>query len=144
MILSCRLALAKLIVHNQTVFYVTVKHTYPHSIHSSHNTKRHLPEPSNEPGKDVDLLPCSLTIIDCIQRMSRPKPFEALFNGGSDTTFIHKGCLPPGAMPRLIKGRSGQSLASLLHTNQMVELEELILPEISHSSHVDFQPPFVL
>jgi hypothetical protein len=70
-------------------------------------------------------------------------PLRALFDGGSNTTFLHEGCLPPGATPKLTRGCSGQTLASLRHTNRLVELKELVLPEFSRSSCVGFQSAFV-
>jgi hypothetical protein len=91
-----------------------------HSQLSQQESINHLPTPFKEPGKDVDFLPCSLTIITLIQRVSKSMPLRSLFDGGSDTTFIHDECLPPGATPKLIQGCSGQTLASLLHTNRMV------------------------
>jgi hypothetical protein len=52
------------------------------------------------------------------------------------TTFIHEECLPPGATPKVIAKRSGQTLAGILHTTRAIELQELVLPEFSHSSLV--------
>lgn len=105
-------------------------------------TTNHLPTPIKEPGKDIDLLPCSIAIINYIQQFSTSIPLRALFDGGSDTTFIHKGCFPPGATPKLIQRRSGQTLAGLLYTNRTVELTKLVLPEFSRSSHANSQAAF--
>jgi hypothetical protein len=54
--------------------------------------------PTNELGKDLNLLPCSIAIINLIQQIQLP--IQALFDGGSDTTFIHERSLPLGATPQ--------------------------------------------
>jgi hypothetical protein len=112
------------------------------SFHSQFSQHESIDD-KEEQRKDIDLLPCSLVIIKYIQWVSTSWPIRALFDGGSDTTFIHEGCLPPGATSRLIPGQSGQTLAGLLHANRFVELQELIIPEFSCSSCVDNQLAFV-
>jgi hypothetical protein len=77
-----------------------------HSQLSQQESINHLLTPFKDPGKDVDFLPCSLSIINFIQQIATSMPLRALFDGGSDTTFIHEGCLPPDATPKPIQGCS--------------------------------------
>jgi hypothetical protein len=92
---------------------------------------------------EEDLLPCSLAIIHYIQKIHSTFPLRVLFDTGSDSTFMHEHALPPGATPRVIPKRSGQTLAGLLKTSREVWLQELILPEYSRSCRIDEQHAFV-
>jgi hypothetical protein len=56
---------------------------------------------------------------------------------------MHEHAFPPGATPRVIPKRSGQTLAGLLKTSREVWLQELILPEFSCSCRIDEQRAFV-
>jgi hypothetical protein len=85
----------------------------------------------------LDLTPSSIMIVNSIQKQHSLPPFCVLFDSGSDTTFIHERCLPPGATATVILGETGQTLAGQLTTTQLVHLCKLILPECSCSSRVD-------
>jgi hypothetical protein len=79
-----------------------------------------------------------LAIVKSIQKHHSLPPFQALFDSGSDTTFIHQQSLPPCANATIIAGKTGgQTLAGKLTTNRQVHLQEIILPEFSQSSRVD-------
>lgn len=101
----------------------------------THNTSYSPPKKR----QDIDLIPCSLSIINSIQKTLTSLPLQVLFDSGSDNTFVHEHSLPPGATPRVIKKLSGQTLAGLLSTSREVELQQLLLPKFSRSARVDEQ-----
>ncbi len=72
----------------------------------------------SEVKQDINLLPCSLAIVNAIQLTFASLPFGALLKSGLDNTFILEQSLPPGAMPRVSRKCSGQILARLLQTSR--------------------------
>jgi hypothetical protein len=95
--------------------------------------------------KDIskDLTPCSLAIVKLIQYNYTYPPFQALFDSGLDSTFIHKQCLPCGSIATTVNTKTGQTLAGQLTTPRQFELYEIILPKFSRSSRVDHQTAYV-
>jgi hypothetical protein len=84
-----------------------------------------------------------LAIVKSIQHISSSLPFQVSFDSGLDNTFIHQNSLPPGATSKVIRMRSGQTLAGLLSISREVDLQELILPKFSHSCCVNQQHAFI-
>jgi hypothetical protein len=85
-----------------------------------------------------DSLPCSLVIVKLIEEKFVLLSFRALFDSGSNTTFINDHYLPSGATAKVIPRKTGQTLVGPLKRTQV-----LILHELSCSCHVDHLSAYV-
>jgi hypothetical protein len=68
-----------------------------------------------------------------IQGQKSSQPFKALFDPGSDNTFLHERCLPPGATPVVAATNTGQTIAGTFITTRLVKMEKMVLPEFHRS-----------
>jgi hypothetical protein len=71
--------------------------------------------------------------------MCYPQNLPAPVDSGSNTTLIHNRCIPPGATATVIACKTGQTLAGKL----VRLLQEIILPEFSCSSRVDYLDAYI-
>jgi hypothetical protein len=84
-----------------------------------------------------DLVPSSLIIAATTQKLNLSIPLKALFDPGSDLTFIHESCIPKGATPVVSATTTGTTLAGTFTTSRFVKLEKILLPEFNRSCRID-------
>jgi hypothetical protein len=89
--------------------------------------------------EENDLVPSSLIVATTIQGQRLSQPFKALFDPGSDYTFLYERCLPPGATPTVAGTSTGRTLAGTFVTTRLVKMERIILPEFHRSWKINFQ-----
>jgi hypothetical protein len=66
---------------------------------------------------------------DTTKSISINHSLKALFDPGSDLTFLHQRCLPAGATRLLSKTRGDTTLAGTFNTKRFVTMYNIILPE---------------
>jgi hypothetical protein len=110
---------------------------FNHDIYTNESETPYVNKPSVL--GDNDLVPSSLLITRTIQNTRSLQPFKTLFDPGSDNTFIHERCLPPGATPIVTGTNTGRTLASTFTTTRLAQMENIILPEFHRSRKVDSQ-----
>jgi hypothetical protein len=86
-----------------------------------------------------DRVPSSLLIAATIQHNRSTKPLKVLFDPGSDLTFLHQRCLPPGATPLLLTKQGGTTIAGTFTTNRFVTMHNVLLPKFHRSRKIDKQ-----
>jgi phage anti-repressor protein len=91
-----------------------------------------------------DLVPSSLLIAATIQKQRSSIPLKALFDPGSDLTFIHERCIPHGATPAVSSITIGTTLAGTFTTSRVVTLDKILLPEFYHSFRIDSHPCYLI
>jgi hypothetical protein len=79
--------------------------------------------------------PSSILIANCLQGADYHEPLKALFDSGSDTSFIQRCCLPDNItcddVAHSVTGITGTASLS-----QAVTLSEMLLPEFSRSMRI--------
>jgi hypothetical protein len=65
-------------------------------------------------------------------------PLQALFDPGSNETFLHSRCFPPGIIPSITTMKTaGRAMAGQVISSQAIILQDIILPEFSKHHFVD-------
>jgi hypothetical protein len=64
---------------------------------------------------------------------------KALFNPGSDLTFLHQRCLPAGATPLISNARGGTTLAGTFTTKRIATMKDILLPEFHWNRKINSQ-----
>jgi hypothetical protein len=91
-----------------------------------------------------DLVPTSLIIAATIQKLHSSIPLKALFDPGSDLTFIHERCIPKGATPVVSSTTTGTTLAGTFTTSCFVKLEKILFPKFHRSCRIDSHTCYLL
>ena len=88
--------------------------------------------------KSTKLRPVSPVIVRSICGIKSKQPLKALFDPGSDETFIHRRVLPKGATPKVINAKTA-TINGIGSIKNAVEIDDIILSEFSPTQR--FQKP---
>ena len=96
-----------------------------------------LSSSSNEIKFDLNVKPLGILLSQTIQHASSKKPLKALFDSGSDKTFINRRVLPAAATPKTVPTTHFTTINGDKKVNQQVTLRGITLPEFSPTKRID-------
>ena len=86
---------------------------------------------------DQDAVPMTTMIVRRIHHTPSGRPLVVLLDTGSTSTWISAESLPKGAVPRTVDALESSTLTGKLKSNQEVDLEGIVLPELQRSRILD-------
>ena len=93
----------------------------------------------NDELSSLKLRPTGVMVIDRIQKQKSKRPLKVLFDPGSDITFVHRRCLPNGAVPSKLERPIAIGTVApdrAMHENK-VTIQGIRFPEFTSTSRID-------
>ena len=88
-------------------------------------------------GQELHLNPIGILVIGSIQNVALPQPLRALFDSGSDKTFLSSQVLPKGIKGAPTASHSFNTINGLKTISQEVSISQITLPEFSPTKRID-------
>ena len=91
-----------------------------------------------------DAIPTTVLVAANVNGISSKRPLKVLLDSGSTSNFIYPNCLPKACKPQLLdQSIDVQLLKGQASVTQCVDLQDVVLSELSHTKHIDNIPCYV-
>ena len=126
--------LTKALFSDETTDLGQIENTWNINSGITNISENRLSEHDVLPGADT---PMTIINIDKIQGVTSRRPLRALVDTGSKRTFIYKSALPIGCKPIELDDQVQTKLLDrVTQINQTVMFKDMVLPELSSTTHI--------